>query len=197
MNVIALRHAPVLPKPGSSVIIPRPLRNCAMSIPSSASVPSTSGRVRLRPSASSRTVRAAGVVGSVMRRPPQIGGRSVPQFCRAGRDVRRTAALAKSFLADAVQRARARVPGEILPEAQVFSITTGGPQQWHAAAAGGETTATLRFSRLSGMPRRSRSQRSAPPAARHHQGSRRGSLRCWGRRRSESSGSGTPRRGGP
>src|SRR3972149_8777444 len=37
-----------------------------MSIPSSASVPSTRGRVRLRPSASRCTARAAGVFASVM-----------------------------------------------------------------------------------------------------------------------------------
>src|SRR4051812_27975530 len=43
MKVMALSHAPVLPKPGSSVIAPVSARSLPMSMPISFSVPSTTG----------------------------------------------------------------------------------------------------------------------------------------------------------
>ena len=50
MKVTALRQAPLLPKPGSSVIIPVLARNCSTTIPTSPSLPTTSGMASEPPS---------------------------------------------------------------------------------------------------------------------------------------------------
>jgi hypothetical protein len=49
MNVIALWHAPLLPRPGSSVINPVALRSLLMSTATSPSVPRTKGRRTVLP----------------------------------------------------------------------------------------------------------------------------------------------------
>src|ERR1039457_2830589 len=62
IKVMALLHAPVLPNPGSKVIAPVLLRNCAMSIPTSPSEPVRSGSATVLPSNSRFTELAISVV---------------------------------------------------------------------------------------------------------------------------------------
>src|SRR5262245_61050984 len=56
MNVMALLHDPVFPKPGSRVIAPALARKVAISKPTSPSVPTTVGNSKSLPSSVSRAV---------------------------------------------------------------------------------------------------------------------------------------------